>query len=143
MDLLKSPTPTTIADYCNVFGFTLQEVKIPCNFCRFYLTLQDLAAFDLKNFRLLWKGAFCSGCCRSCMRATAAYEVRKHYQCTCSSFYLEDLLGKSLKQIPIRCLLCLALLDYAEKLEHLFVREDFVLVRCNWRGYCRNCIRKV
>ncbi|AGC93435.1 E6 [Human papillomavirus 180] len=142
MDQQDSPTPLTIADYCKAFGFSLDEVRIPCNFCRFYLTVQDIAAFDLKKFRLLWKGPFCSACCRSCMRITAAFEVRKHYQCSCSCFYLEDLLGKSLRLIPIRCLLCLALLDLAEKLEHLIVKEDFVLVRSNWRGYCRNCIRK-
>ncbi|ADH29805.1 transforming protein E6 [Human papillomavirus 121] len=142
MDLQQSPTPVTITEYCNTFGFSLKDIRLPCTFCRFYLTIQDLASFELKQFRLLWKGPFCYACCRSCMRLTAAFEVRKHYQCSCSCLFLEDLLGRPLQHIPMRCLLCLALLDYAEKLQHFCVREDFVLVRGNWRGYCRNCIRK-
>lgn len=143
MEAQSSPSPLTITEYCARFGFALADVRIPCNFCRSYLCVQDCAAFDLKQFRLLWKNAFCYACCRACMRLSAAYEVERFIQCICDCKYVTDLVKKPLKCIPMRCLLCLALLDFSEKLEHLFLNEPFTLVRGNWRGFCRNCIRKV
>lgn len=142
MDVSSSPNPDTLAAYCEVFGLKLTDVRLPCNFCKFYLTEQDLAAFQLKNFNLLWKGPWCFACCRSCTRLSAAFELRTYYQCTCKCEALEGLAKASLKSIPVRCLCCLALLSFVEKLEHLAIGEDFYLVRSNWKGYCRNCIKK-
>lgn len=143
MDCLESPFPETLSSYCKLFGLSLSEVKLPCNFCKFYLNEQDLAAFHLKQFKLLWKGPWCYACCRSCTRLSAAFELRTFYQCSCKCTAVEGLAKTNLVCIPMRCLLCLALLSYAEKLEHLNIEEDFVLVRSSWKGYCRNCIKKI
>lgn len=142
MDTFTSPTPVSITAYCSAFGFTFDQVRIPCKFCKSYLTVQDCAAFDLKKFKLLWKDGFCYGCCRSCMRLSAAFESSKFKQCVCSCYFVVDLVEKPLREIPMRCIECLAFLDYSEKLQHLHLNENFSLVRGNWRGYCRNCIRK-
>ncbi|AWK28209.1 E6 protein [Human papillomavirus type 221] len=142
MDLFTSPFPETLSAYCQLLGLQLSDVRLPCNFCKFYLTEQDLAAFHLKQFKLIWKGPWCYACCRSCARLTAAYELRKFYQCTCNCNAVEGLAKTTLDCIPVRCLQCLALLSFAEKLEHLAIGQDFYLVRSTWKGYCRNCIKK-
>ncbi|AXN57294.1 E6 [Macaca mulatta papillomavirus 4] len=139
---MDSPRPLTIPDYCSAFGFAISEVKIPCLFCNYYMSLQDVGNFDLKGLQLVWKTDYCYGVCTPCLRATAKYEEENYHQCSVGPLWVETLAEKSLLSLCIRCLLCLKLLDCAEKYQHIPLREPFHLVRGQWRGYCRWCIRK-
>lgn len=75
------------------------------------------------------------------MRLTALYEKENFFVCTVKSHLLTGLVDKDLSEIIIRCQDCYAILDYLEKLYHVYNDLDFVLIRGNWRGVCRNCLQ--
>lgn len=134
--------PITVADYCSEFDIPLKDLKLRCVFCKFYLTEQQLAAFCVKNLKLVWKNRYCFACCTPCLRLTAKFEAENYFQCMCKGEVLEVLTRIPLSSLSIRCLDCLTLLSFAEKIDCIIGGQNFYLVRGRWRSYCRNCIEK-
>lgn len=62
--------------------------------------------------------------------------------CTVNAVFIESLLQKPLKDIPIRCIHCYKLCDLAEKFDCIVKDQCFALVRGTWRGPCRDCALK-
>lgn len=131
--------PTTLESYCNYFRVSFFDLKLKCIFCKFVLSTLDLAAFHVKELSVVWRKNEPFLCCTACLRLTAQFEKENYLICTARSDLLSGLLGKPLSDIVIRCQYCFKLLDYAEKLRHLYNNADFLLVRGLWRGDCRNC----
>nr|AYA94775.1 MAG: E6 protein [Human papillomavirus] len=134
--------PTRLDEYCRYFDISFFVLRLRCIFCNSFLDPQDLARFYMKQLNLIWKNKVAFGCCTLCLNLSAIYEKTKFFQCTVNSVNIEHLARKSLKDIPVRCLFCLKLLDLAEKFD-IKVREDlYCLVRGHWRGVCRECKKK-
>lgn len=134
--------PSTLQDYCSNFNISFFDLRIPCIFCGFILTTQHLAGFVHKNLSLVWRGDSCFACCLNCCRLSAKFELSRHYQCSVLAEHLEVFLGKPLSEIIIRCCLCLKHLDLPEKIDTISRSDWFHLVRCQWKGYCRDCVEK-
>lgn len=134
--------PIKLDDYCFYFSIPFFDLHLKCVFCNFYLTLQELADFYEKGLSLIWRRNICFACCRKCIQLSAKFEKENYFVCCVTPTTLECMLTKCLKDINIRCMLCLRKLDYAEKIDHLVKDEVFCLIRGYWRGYCRFCMRK-
>lgn len=134
--------PTRLDEFCNQYGLTFFELKIPCTFCKFVLELQELADFYTKGLSLIWKGPECFAACRRCILLSAKYELDHFCRCRVRAENLPDLLGVCIRNLTIRCKVCYKKLDYAEKVDLLAADESYVLVRHYWRGICRNCRKK-
>lgn len=133
--------PVILSDYCSYFDIPFFNLKLKCLFCKFYLSLIDLADFYEKDLRLVWRDKCCFACCPKCLRLSAAYEYNHYFVCSVTGTTLEFMQKKSLKEITIRCLSCLRKLSYTEKIQHS-QQERFCLVRGHWRGWCRFCSKK-
>nr|AYA94519.2 MAG: E6 protein [Human papillomavirus] len=133
------PLPVKLEDYCKHYGISFFDLRLRCIFCNHYIDCIQLASFHHKQLALVWRGNVCFAACTSCIRLTASYERERFYQCNIRSDMLVDFLHKPLDEIVIRCLHCLCKLDLIEKLEHCYKKQYFHLVRCYWRGECRNC----
>lgn len=135
--------PTKLDTYCEYYGISFFDLQLRCVFCKHWISGVELAAFHTKYLSLIWKQNVCYACCTNCLQLSARYERERYYQCSVKSAFIVDLLHKPLCDIVIRCLHCLRRLDYIEKIEHLYNEEPFHLIRCYWRGYCRNCPRQL
>lgn len=131
--------PRNIAEYCRENGISFFDLQLRCVFCNHWINSVQLAAFHAKELSLIWKHNVCFAACTMCLKLCAKHERDRYYQCNVRSTVISDLLHKPLTEIVIRCLYCLCKLDFIEKLEHCYNEEPFHLVRCHWRGKCRNC----
>lgn len=135
--------PTRLDDYCRQNNISFFDLKIPCLFCRFDLTLQELAAFFTKNLALVYKeGDKCYGLCFRCTRVSARHEAEHYLRCIVKSDFVDVLAECPLIALTIRCIECYKQLDAAEKLDIRARSEDLYLVRKHWRGYCRECYKR-
>ena len=133
--------PTDLDSYCHYFKISFFDLVLKCIFCKFPLSIIDLASFHNKKLSVIWRDNTPFACCSKCLRLTALYERQNYFVCTAKSYSLTSLTGKELCDIHIRCLHCYAFLDYVEKLRHLYNDVDFALIRGGWRGTCRNCVQ--
>ncbi|AHA37341.1 E6 [human papillomavirus 168] len=134
--------PKTLQQYCNLFNSNFFDLHIPCIFCSCILNFQDLASFANKNLSLVFRDSQYYACCNICSCVSARYEFDRYCQCAVRAIDIEEISGKHLHALLVRCHNCLKTLDIAEKYD-LICREDcFYLVRCQWRGLCRNCVPK-
>lgn len=132
-------SPTSVDEYCKTFDVSFFNVKIPCLFCNFDLSLVDLAGFVNKVLSLVWRGNKCFACCIKCLKLSAKFERENFMRCTVSGEALEYLLKEPLSQIIIRCLYCYKRLDFIEKIDCCYAELPFCLIRCHWRNCCRHC----
>lgn len=134
--------PYNLEDYCRVFAISFFEIRMPCLFCKFTVPTVDLASFHCKQLRLVWRDSTCFACCGKCIRLLAKHEFDHYCICVCKGTTLEHLCKKDLASVIVRCVECLCLLDFAEKLYCDRKGLPFYLVRTHWRNCCRNCLRK-
>lgn len=134
--------PKRLDEYCERFGLSFFDVKLPCLFCNFELDLQELAEFHLKTLSLIWKDNACFAACKRCIRLSARFERENYCRCSVPSDAIENVTGQKLCELTIRCYLCYKRLDQAEKIDCIAANEDFLLIRHHWRGVCRFCARK-
>lgn len=139
---MSDSRPTRLDDYCRRNGICFFDLKIPCLFCRFFLTLQELAGFYSKNLSLVYRGDNCHAICFRCTRVSARHELENYLRCIVKSDYIDVLTETPLTSLPVRCVECYKQLDSAEKIDIKARGEDFYLVRKYWRGYCRDCYKK-
>lgn len=140
---MAAETPTRLDEYCKVFNKSFFELQLPCLFCKFYLTLQDLAGFFHKELCLVWRDEICYACCSPCLRLCAKYELENYSRCIVEGHCIENLLNVPLSNILVRCIFCLKKLDYAEKIDCCIKNLSFYLVRHHWRNCCRFCKREI
>lgn len=136
---MAAEPPTRLDEYCRVTGITFFDCQLPCLFCKFNLTLQDLANFYTKELCLVWRNNQCFASCAKCLRLCAKFENENYVRCTVKACNLESLLRVPLSNILVRCLYCFKKLDFAEKLDCCNADLPFYLVRHHWRNCCRLC----
>lgn len=134
--------PVKLDEFCSYYNISLFDLSLPCIFCGFHSGLQDLASFHVKQLCIIWRSNTPFVCCRKCVTASAIYEYNNYCLCTVNAVFIESLLQKPLKDIPIRCLYCYKLCDLAEKFDCIVRDQSFALVRGTWRGPCRDCVLK-
>ena len=139
LQILMESLPRNLEDYCTQYGISFFNLQLRCVFCNYWIDSVQLASFHCKQLALIWKKNVCYAACTRCLKLCAAHERERFYQCNVRSDLLADFLHKPLNDVVIRCLYCLCKLDFIEKLEHCFNQDYFHLVRCYWRGKCRNC----
>ncbi|QYI89575.1 E6 early protein [Bos taurus papillomavirus 40] len=129
--------PSSISDYALAFDILFDSVVVFCKFCSNPLNYFDLCNFDAKNFRLIWRDLKVYGVCCTCARTSAAFEANSFYSC---SYLAKELLRDSvLSETIIRCLCCLGLLSYSEKLGLVANHSLVHRVRNGWRAVCKFC----
>lgn len=139
---MAAETPTRLDEYCKLFKKSFFELKLPCLFCKFDLSLQDIAGFYHKELSLVWRDTSCYACCSPCLRLCAKYEKENYTRCIVKGHCIETLLNVPLSNILVRCTYCFKKLDYAEKIDCCINNSPFYLVRHHWRNYCRFCKRE-
>lgn len=139
---MDNPAPRRLTDYLQRHGLTIDTAELGCIFCKNQVSAYDLSEFIRKNLQLVWRGTRSAyAVCTDCLLSTARYEFSTFYQCSTPGENVEDLCGRRLCQVTVRCVRCLAELEFAEKLGAVIYELDYMLVRGQWRSYCRNCIR--
>ncbi|ATQ38400.1 E6 [Gammapapillomavirus 14] len=136
---MEPAAPTNLVDYCNLNSVSFFDVKLDCIFCKFPVPIVDLAAFYHKGLSLVYRGEKVFAACSPCLKLCATYERSNYCVCTAKCCYLSGIVGKELRAIVIRCLMCLGALDYIEKLDLIYSDADVYLIRGTWRAMCRNC----
>ncbi|AWK28191.1 E6 protein [Human papillomavirus type 219] len=132
-------SPTRLHDLCARTGCTLFNLRVPCIFCKFILSVEDLVAFITKNLSLIDKNNVIYACCVRCLQHCARYEREQFGQCIVNAEHIDVVAGKPLLDILIRCLYCYNILDAAEKIDCRARNQGIVLVRGHWRTGCRLC----
>lgn len=131
--------PTSLDEYCTVFGISFFNLQLRCVFCKHWVSLQALADFFVKTLSLVWKNNICYACCSQCLRLIAKYESEHFTRCEVTGEVLQFIVKEPFSEIVIRCLQCYKKLDYAEKIDCCHAGIKFCLVRSHWRSLCRNC----
>lgn len=137
--ILEPPLPATICGLAKLLEIPLDDCLIPCNFCGNFLTHLEVCEFDEKRLTLIWKDHLVFACCRVCCSATATYEFNQFYESTVLGRDIEQVTGKSVFDIDVRCYTCMKFLDSIEKLDICGRKRPFYLVRGSWKGICRLC----
>lgn len=132
--------PTRLDEFCKVHCIDFFNLRLPCIFCKFLCSLEDLAAFYQKNLSIVYRCGNPHACCTKCLKHTAKYERNRFFQCAVRFAFIDVVAGKPLDDLLVRCLYCFAVLDHAEKYDCLSRDEQVVLVRGHWRSCCRNCV---
>ncbi|AOY65114.1 E6 [Equus caballus papillomavirus 8] len=131
--------PRTLTDLSRQLGLGLTEINIQCIFCKFWLRRIDLSTFIRKSLNLAWRGGYPYACCRSCSKVIAERERNQYYETSAKGPRVERLHGRPIGEIAVRCILCLSLLSYFEKVDVIERGESFYRVRDRWRAKCREC----
>lgn len=128
-----------LVDYCKQENISFFDLQLHCLFCKFAVSLPDLASFYCKKLTLVYRDNSAFAACSKCLKLSALFENERYYTCSIKAWLLSDLIGKPLSEIAIRCENCMSLLDYIEKCDCIYQGGYFHLIRGNWRGCCRNC----
>lgn len=139
---MDSQLPRRLDRLCESLGISFFDLKLPCAFCDFHLTLQELAEFYEKSLSVLYRNGMPYGACRGCLKLSAKHEYEQFCRCVVLAEILPDLVNQPLSTICMRCLCCYRLLDPAEKIDLYAGNENVYLVRTLWRGRCRECRKK-
>lgn len=139
---MDSDLPRRLDQLCDSTGVTFFNLKLPCAFCNFDLSLQELADFHTKNLCVLYRDGKPFGACRPCLKLSALHEYENYCRCSVQAEILPDILGLPITGISMRCKICYKLLDAGEKIDLCAGSETVYLVRNLWRGYCRDCRKK-
>lgn len=131
--------PRTILQLTQHLNIPVEDLLVPCKFCKRFLTLIELLQFDYKNLQLIWHEDLVYGCCCSCAYASAAFEFKNHFEFQVVGKQIEEITQQSIGFINIRCVFCLKNLDLLEKLDNCARHQQFFKVRGNWKGLCRHC----
>ncbi|AFU07675.1 E6 [Canis familiaris papillomavirus 14] len=117
----------------------LEDLLLPCVYCKRFLNYNELTAFDFKVLQLTWKGGFPHGICNPCARDVSKKEREAFTEEVLTS---EDFVARvgGLTEIFVRCHGCLKLLSLTEKILAISRGEQFFNVRGRWRARCRGCI---
>ncbi|AYD74598.1 E6 [Macaca mulatta papillomavirus 5] len=134
--------PSTLQYLCNLCNIRLDQLQIPCVFCKLNLSLFDLHHFSVLNLNLLLRDTVFYGCCRKCLHLSAAYEFYKYYQCSADIEYITVLSSETLGRLQIRCETCMKRLTVTEKYDCVSNKDKCHLVRGIWRAPCRLCRKK-
>lgn len=129
----------TVQQLRSHLGIPTEDLLLACNFCKKFLTFEELLGFDSKTLNLIWKEGYAYACCFNCARTVAKVEFEYFYEKTVKGREIESHSGSLLCCIIVRCQFCLRLLDYLEKLNICGYQENFYLVRGGWKGICRYC----
>nr|AYA94034.1 MAG: E6 protein [Human papillomavirus] len=132
--------PICLEEYCSYFGVLLEDLELPCIFCRLLISPEQLSVFQARNLSLVWREGNCYAACLQCISDVARYERDKYFQCTVNGIYIEYFTQKPLQELVVRCLYCMALLTNEEKVDTIGCGCNFYLVRTHWKGVCRSCI---
>ena len=134
--------PKSLEEYCKYSDCSFFSLHVPCIFCSSILTPQDLASFAIKNLSLVFRDSNYFACCTICCCLSARYEFEKHCQCSVRALNIEEVSGKRLHVLLVRCHNCLKQLDIAEKYDTICRDGFFYLVRSQWKALCRDCVPK-
>lgn len=128
-----------LREYCQTYDISLFDCVLSCVFCKFKLTLTELAEFEEKTLFVTWRDGIPHACCRRCLRLSAKLERERYTTCNTRCNILESVIGKPLSSVHVRCLCCYRLLDIAEKFDLKTGNKEAYLVRGYWRALCREC----
>lgn len=128
-----------LRDYCMQYDISLFDCVLKCIFCKFRLTLTELAEYEEKTLFVTWRDDTPFACCRNCLRLSAKLERERYTTCNTRCGIIESVIGKPLSAVCVRCLCCYKLLDIAEKVDLKAGNKEAFLVRGSWRAPCRNC----
>lgn len=129
--------PSSIRDYALAFDVCFDSVVVFCKFCFNPLNYFDLSNFDAKGLRLIWSDLKVYGVCCTCLKTSAAFEINEFYS---YSLLAKELLREGvLNGLIIRCLCCLSVLSFIEKLRLASEGALIHRIRKGWRGLCKYC----
>nr|WDS49656.1 MAG: E6 protein [Neophocaena asiaeorientalis asiaeorientalis papillomavirus 4] len=132
--------PTCIRELCRKFGICLQELLIPCIFCRNHVPEFDLWSFSYKQLKVVWRKGYPFAACRRCTEVVALVDSWRKFECSAYARTVEAETGKPLGDIAIRCVGCLKKLTDLEKIRQVDRGRHFHRIASNWRGFCLNCL---
>lgn len=138
-DLCAPYEPLNLSEYCKAYNVCFFDLKLDCVFCRFTVRLSELAEFQEKNLSMIWKDHVPFVACRNCLRLSARLERERYCTCTVRGDLFDALTCQDISVTSIRCLLCLRLLDQAEKVDIKAGNKEVHRVRGYWRAPCRYC----
>lgn len=131
--------PNSLSNICGLYGCSLENLQICCLFCRSVLSYQDLLSFTVKHLKIVIRDNTFFAACNTCLRLSAAFEQKTYSQCIATPAFVKHLCNGNYSDLNVRCLICMKKLDVIEVLDSLEREENFQLVRCIWRSYCRFC----
>lgn len=134
--------PKRLDELCDATGQTFFQLSLQCAFCNYTLSLQDLAAFHVKQLSLIYRNNCPYAVCSACTRLSAKCEYEAFCRCSLPADILPDVLQVPLTSICVRCIYCYKLLDCPERFDLAAGSETVYLVRNIWRGPCRDCRKK-
>ncbi|UZP65142.1 E6 [Canine papillomavirus type 24] len=131
--------PWSIAGLCAYTGTPIEEIRLPCVFCRRILGREDCLAFDVKVLQLSWKGNSPHACCTPCSRSISQRETAGFTSEIISADEFRRRIGFGIWYIPVRCPLCLSLVSARQKIAAIAKGQKFIQVRGRWRTICTFC----
>lgn len=137
--LMASTCSYRLDDFCREKNLSFFELKLQCIFCRHYCSLTDLAEFHEKVLSIVYRDGLPYAACNNCLCFTAKAERERYFQCSCRFSILDAVVGVPVETITVRCLLCLALLNFEDKIRCTASNEEAYLVRGHWRATCNKC----
>lgn len=137
---MELPKPQTVKELGDRLCIPFEDILLPCRFCERFLPYIDLLQFDFKVLQLIWtEEDLVFACCCTCAHASAQFEFARYYERSVTGREIEQVEQKRIGLIPVRCQFCLKLLDFLEKIDICYKRQQFHKVRGNWKGRCRLC----
>lgn len=137
---MASPTfPTRLDVYCDTFGISLWDLRLPCVVCKSILPVSEAAEFHEKTLSVLWKQHQPFLACRLCLQRLAQHEQEHFHSGIITARELAAELGTPLLGIILRCKRCLRLLTTSEKADILANNLPIDKIRHCYRAVCKFC----
>lgn len=132
--------PKSLESLCSAFEVTVEELQLPCVFCKRHLAPEELRTFCERQFRVVWRSGFPFGACWACTFTRGREQSWRHHHFSAFAPTVEVDTGVPLGDLLIRCTVCLRPTTYLEKLAVVSRGGRFHKISEQWRGYCYNCI---
>nr|ART66890.1 E6 [Bat papillomavirus] len=129
----------TLRDLAEARNTTVDDLVIPCRFCKKKLTAYDKFFFEYCQLKLLKRGQRYHGGCVFCVRLTAEVEFLCHAQFSFLASHCIAVFGRDIYSLDVRCLKCQRPLTDNEKGFVLHYNGVVHLVKDRIKARCSLC----
>lgn len=121
------------------YGVHISLLPLQCTFCKKSLSTAEKLQFDRQGLCVRWVHGVAEGCCVACMNVASRVEQALGLQGYISGKNVKGRYGKPLRDLTVRCRLCLIVLTQEQKDVLEEGDASLAIVRGRLRGICEEC----
>lgn len=120
-------------------GVAITDFPVSCYYCSKWLTGHDKILYHHSGLLLVWKDEVPFACCQPCIRTGAKVDFLVGFTRTVHVQNLLEVSSQPWSEVLCRCLMCLRILNQAEKADIQRANRAIYVIKDSLRAPCALC----